>query len=78
VSGIGEAKYNSIIPHLNLDSSQITRLTINSITKEELLKHPYATAQWVHLVLQNRPYRNLTDLPQERLDKRLLPYLTIE
>jgi competence ComEA-like helix-hairpin-helix protein len=75
VSGIGEAKYNGIIPHLNLDSSQITRLPINSITKEELLKHPYATTQWVHWVLQNRPYRNLTDLPQEGLDKRLVPYL---
>lgn len=78
VSGIGEAKYNSIVPHLNLDSTQITYLHINHITPEDLLKHPYATKEWVLLVMQNRPYHNIADLPQVGMDKRLLPYLSVE
>ncbi len=78
IAGIGTAKYNALAAHIAIDATTIKRLNINTANDIALLNHPYATANWVTLVIKNRPYKNLEQLPQEGFDKRILPYLTVE
>lgn len=76
VSGVGEAKYNVLVPYLSLNAKKVKLLNINTATKEVLLAHPYCNQAWATELINNRPYTDLSQLPQTGLDKRILPYLT--
>lgn len=78
IGGIGEAKFNGFAKHLLLDSTQIKLLDVNTATEQVLLSHPYTQPQWIILLLQNRPYKSIQEIPQEGLDRRLLPYLSVK
>lgn len=78
VAGIGEAKYNALLPYLTLNVKHIRKLNINTAPEADILAHPYAKAPWVMLVITNRPYTSLSQLPPEGMDERILHYLVME
>jgi competence ComEA-like helix-hairpin-helix protein len=78
VAGIGEAKYNGLLPYLTLDRKYIRKLNINTTLEADLLAHPYAKALWVELLIAHRPIASFSELPKEGIDERILHYLVLE
>ncbi|CAN5376364.1 helix-hairpin-helix domain-containing protein [soil metagenome] len=78
VTGIGEVKYNAMLPYLRLDVKNIKRINVNTADEQSILRHPYAKETWVILLLSNRSYQTIEQIPHEGLDERLLPYLLVD
>lgn len=77
VSGMGVGKFQALVPYLNLNKGLIRTLDVNTATEQVLLAHPYCQAVWADALIGGRPYTHLQDIPQNNLDKRILPYLTV-
>ncbi len=77
VSGMGASKFQALLPYLNLNKGLIRKLDVNTAKEQVLLAHPYCQAVWAAALISGRPYTHLQDIPQNNLDKRILPYLTV-
>ncbi len=75
IRGIGEAKYNGLVPYISLDTLKIAKLDINKASDNLLYNHPYADSVWVKALITNRPYGTLNEIPVKGMDKRIMPYL---
>ncbi len=84
VEGMTERNFELICPQIWVDSAKIQKIDINFAPPEELLRHPYLTAQSVRKILKNRQlkggWRTLRDMiddhtiSQQQASK-LAPYL---
>ncbi len=87
IKGLSDSLLNTIQTQINIDTSLITRLNINTISLEEIQKHPYC---WygvgksiVNYRLQHGPYKSILELKKiytlrpEMYDK-LVHYVKLE
>lgn len=85
VFGVDSSKYEEVKGQLILESGPFKQININSISFDELRRHPYLNYKQVNAILQYRKqhgnYSNIADLkkvailPAETLEK-LIPYIS--
>lgn len=87
VYGLDSSKYDLILPQLKLNAQNLNRLNINTVTAEELKKHPYIKYSIANLIInyrnQHGVYKNIEEVKKLRLISdelysKLEPYLTID
>lgn len=87
LKGFSDTLLQSIEPHIWIDTNSIQKMAINTITMEEIQKHPYC---WygvgksiVNYRLQHGPYRSLSELKKiytlkPEMYEKLVHYIRIE
>ena len=86
VYGIDDSLFTFLIPYIDLDTFSVRKLNINTITLEELERHPYLTKYQAKAIMSYRlligPFTSVDQLvnnyliPEETYYK-LLPYLSV-
>lgn len=85
VKGMDSVRYNDIAPHLYANPDDITPLDLNSVTLDQLKRHPYLDYYQAKAIIQLRettgPFRNIQDILKipiidNETYTHLQPYLT--
>jgi competence protein ComEA len=85
VYGLDSATYSRLEPHIIVDARNVSRVLINSVSFEELKRHPYLTYKQMNAILKYRKqhgdFKSVDDLKsvailsQDVIDK-IAPYLS--
>ena len=87
VKGIGDVKYDAIVPYLRVDSIKLHKIHVNTATQEEMEKHPYIGVGLAKAIIKRREKKGLfttwDELKELRLMKdekfkKLRPYLSLK
>ena len=79
------ARYNDIAPHLYTDPADITQIDLNSVTLDQLKRHPYLDYYQAKAIVQLRDatglYHNIEDILKipiidNETYTHIAPYLT--
>lgn len=86
IFGMDSARVLGILPQLNLDTSELQRININSADFKQFIQNPYINKNQVNAILkfreQHGPFRSTTDLQRIHLITpeafgKLAPYLKV-
>lgn len=87
VYGMTDDRYQTLVPHLTVDTDSLRRIDINQVTVKELMRHPYVDPYLARDIIRYRdkghPYRMVDDLRlvatmDDSTLMRLMPYLSFE
>lgn len=87
VYGMDTIRYQQIEPYLKVDSTDVKRIAINSISLDELRKHPYIKAKYARLIVayrnQHGNYKSLEDLSRipvfdGKYLRKIAPYIIFD
>lgn len=87
VYNLPDPVFQNIYPYLELDSTPVKKININTITRENLPRHPYLTFGLSTAIIQYRDqhgrYKTVEDLGKlhhmdEKLFQKIAPYLSVE
>lgn len=85
VYGMTEERYQTLVPHLTVDTDSLRRIDINQVTVKELMRHPYVDPYLARDIIRYRDgghrYRTADDLRlvatmDDSTLARLTPYLS--
>lgn len=87
VFGMDSMRFAEILPHISLDSVQLTRININHADFVALVKHPYIDRNQANSIVRMRErhglYQSVADIKRSELISeeqfaRVAPYLTVK
>ncbi|MEX0983092.1 MAG: helix-hairpin-helix domain-containing protein [Bacteroidales bacterium] len=87
VYGMDSVRYNSVMQHCAVDSSNLRRIDLNRASFKELISHPYISRSETYSILQYRSFTDRISHPDElRINqiidherfKRVAPYLEVK
>ena len=86
VYGMDTARFNGVKEYVQLDSSRVKKIPLNTADYNRLRSHPFIRSKLANAMVQYRkqhgPYRSLSDLLQiaimnEEIFRKIVPYLTL-
>jgi DNA uptake protein ComE-like DNA-binding protein len=85
--GLADSTYQSILPYLKIQSTNIRKININTVSDFDLSTHPYVSRDVAKAIViyrnQHGAYKQIDDIKKivfinEEMFKKISPYLTVE
>jgi len=87
VYGLDSSKYALVVSHVEIITTQLNKINLNTTTSAQLMKHPYVKPAVANLIInyrnQHGAYKNVDDIKKlhllsDELYLKLAPYLSIQ